>query len=715
MALSIPNDIIPTPDLEQVRRALDVLVPPGSTFEVRGLPSRRSYVGRDIDAAVNAIRGMAADQGIYWTLNPLRPDQSKAASDRDVMHRARLMVDVDPVRPKEDGCATDPERREAQQVANEIYRDLGERSWPDPVVIDTGNGVQLIYAIDLPNNEQSRLWVRGVLEKLTATYSTDHAKVDTSVHNASRISRVPGTWNRKGTNSPARPHRISQVVRWPASFDVVGAELIQDFVGATQAASVPAVNGTPNLLIPIALPENGEAAWYRKALENECAKVVLAANGTRHERLIDAAITLAGYLHFGAFTENDLRQTLATAAERAGLPQDESSKAIEWGVVKGKANPLDRPTKLALSASTRARELVAAQSGTIPDDAPITVVASSIVPTRVQWLWPNRVPKGKLTTFAGWGGLGKSFVTLDMAARISVGAEWPFCGGECAEPGNVLVMNTEDDPSDTTVPRLMESEPGADLDRIRFLVPQRLNVFTLDDITTLDRAFVEMGNVQLVIVDPATAHLGAANDHKNSELRAVLMPLALWAMERRVAVCLVTHVNKPQGAKVEAMARVVGGVAWVNAVRSALMFSKDPEDNARRLMVGMKNNLGPEEKGLSYRIVPTNGLARVEWLGTVETNADDAINGEKKQKRADRIKPWLVERFREALRWPSDQLKQAAKEHGYSFNAFREACDEMGIRAERARMEDGRDAWFKFVPPDWVHFNANDGGQDAAF
>jgi hypothetical protein len=100
---------------------------------------------------------------------------------------------------------------------------------------------------------------------------------------------------------------------------------------------------------------------------------------------------------------------------------------------------------------------------------------------------------------------------------------------------------------------------------------------------------------------------------------------------------------------VEAMARVVGGVAWVNAVRSALMFSKDPEDNARRLMVGMKNNLGPEEKGLSYRIVPTNGLARVEWLGTVETNADDAINGEKKQKRADRIKPWLVERFREAI------------------------------------------------------------------
>lgn len=145
------------------------------------------------------------------------------------------------------------------------------------------------------------------------------------------------------------------------------------------------------------------------------------------------------------------------------------------------------------------------------------------------------------------------------------------------------------------------------------------------------------------------------------------------------------------------------------------MFSKDPEDNARRLMVGMKNNLGPEEKGLSYRIVPTNGLARVEWLGTVETNADDAINGEKKQKRADRIKPWLVERFREALRWPSDQLKQASKEHGYSFNAYREACDDMGVRAERARMEDGRDAWFKFVPPDWAHFNANDGGQDAAF
>ena len=55
MGLTIPDNIIPAPDLEQVRRALELFVPPGGTFEIRGLPSRRSYVGRDIDAAVAAI------------------------------------------------------------------------------------------------------------------------------------------------------------------------------------------------------------------------------------------------------------------------------------------------------------------------------------------------------------------------------------------------------------------------------------------------------------------------------------------------------------------------------------------------------------------------------------------------------------------------------------------------------------------------------------
>ncbi len=38
---------------------------------------------------------------------------------------------------------------------------------------------------------------------------------------------------------------------------------------------------------------------------------------------------------------------------------------------------------------------------------------------QVEWLWPGRVPLGMITMFAGDPKLGKSYVTLAMAAALS--------------------------------------------------------------------------------------------------------------------------------------------------------------------------------------------------------------------------------------------------------------------------------------------------------
>ncbi len=50
-----------------------------------------------------------------------------------------------------------------------------------------------------------------------------------------------------------------------------------------------------------------------------------------------------------------------------------------------------------------------------------TVHLSNVTRELLAWLWPGRIPLGKLTLLAGDPGLGKSFVTLDMAARVSIG------------------------------------------------------------------------------------------------------------------------------------------------------------------------------------------------------------------------------------------------------------------------------------------------------
>src|SRR5690242_10534713 len=89
--------------------------------------------------------------------------------------------------------------------------------------------------------------------------------------------------------------------------------------------------------------------------------------------------------------------------------------------------------------------------------------ASEIDMEPVNWLWPGRVALGKHTCLAGEPGAGKSQVTIDLAARVSMGAPLP-CGEGTALQGNVIILSAEDSDSDTIVPRLHAA--GADLGRV---------------------------------------------------------------------------------------------------------------------------------------------------------------------------------------------------------------------------------------------------------
>jgi len=76
----------------------------------------------------------------------------------------------------------------------------------------------------------------------------------------------------------------------------------------------------------------------------------------------------------------------------------------------------------------------------------------SIEREKMKWLWPGRVPAGKLTLFVGDPGTGKSLATVDVAARVSKGM--PFPNGSAGERGDVLILTAEDDANDTVGPRL---------------------------------------------------------------------------------------------------------------------------------------------------------------------------------------------------------------------------------------------------------------------
>ena len=86
---------------------------------------------------------------------------------------------------------------------------------------------------------------------------------------------------------------------------------------------------------------------------------------------------------------------------------------------------------------------VETQSATLLQKLNITNL-SEVDSEPIEWLWPNVLPKGCFVLLGGPPEQGKSTVTLDIAARITTGSEWPVFNQK-AEEGFVTIINTEDD------------------------------------------------------------------------------------------------------------------------------------------------------------------------------------------------------------------------------------------------------------------------------
>ena len=65
---------------------------------------------------------------------------------------------------------------------------------------------------------------------------------------------------------------------------------------------------------------------------------------------------------------------------------------------------------------------------------------------------------GKVSILAGEGGIGKSTILCDLAARTTTGNTWPDHETGTA-PGSVIILAAEDDVEDTLAPRLLRHEP----------------------------------------------------------------------------------------------------------------------------------------------------------------------------------------------------------------------------------------------------------------
>ena len=323
------------------------------------------------------------------------------------------------------------------------------------------------------------------------------------------------------------------------------------------------------------------------------------------------------------------------------------------------------------------------------------VSMKDVEPEDISWLWDGRIALGKLTIISGDPGLGKSMLTTDLAARVTTGAAWP--DGKPGTLGNVLLVSAEDDPADTIRPRLDAAE--ADVSRVSFLRCVRNSAtgeersFDLADVAPLDNLLATMTDCKLVVIDPVSAYLAGTNSHTNSDVRGFLRPLQELASKHKVAIIVVSHLNKGDGS---AISRTSGSIAFVALARFAYIVAKDPDDSSRRLFISQKNNLSADLYGLAYRVVEqSKDRPRIAWeKEPVMITADEALHRESESERTDAesCEAWLASLLSNGPIFVAE-VHRAALSEGYSPKQVRRAREKMKVHTDKSDFKGGWKWW----------------------
>lgn len=254
---------------EEARQALTALADPAAGVELMRLPGgqRVCLPGSDVAGLVRqAERWADGAAGLYYSLGTVDPALARPARVGDVLRRRWLLVDLDPRRPR-DVSATDAEHESARLLALQVLDGLAGLGWPDPLLVDSGNGFHLLYRLDLANDETTRPLVMRVLRAVKGLYETDAVEIDDKVGNANRHGKLPGCWARKGPDTADRPHRPCRMIHLPGRVEVVGRDLLEELAGPEPKRSDPAAF---RLHVP---PGNRYGAV---ALDREVGRLLLA-------------------------------------------------------------------------------------------------------------------------------------------------------------------------------------------------------------------------------------------------------------------------------------------------------------------------------------------------------------------------------------------------------------------------------------------------------
>lgn len=216
-------------DPDEIRKTIHALKNDGELFEVRCLEANgkrvsSGYFCNQETMIEQLCRLNSVDSNIYIMLNDIKPEcysreqrdrfvtnVKVQTSDNDICGYDWLFIDADPRRPS--GVSSSEEQlKQAKMVGNKVYFFMKMLGFNEPVKAMSGNGIHLLYRIQLRNNDENKDLIKKCLAALDMLFSNELVSIDKTNYNPARICKLYGTMARKGSNTLENPHRMSYLI-----------------------------------------------------------------------------------------------------------------------------------------------------------------------------------------------------------------------------------------------------------------------------------------------------------------------------------------------------------------------------------------------------------------------------------------------------------------------------------------------------------------------
>ena len=365
-AINFPKRLAPD------RAWLLTAIPPDGSTETR------SFDGAEAARKFIATRNSRGDN-VYYSINPTKAALQSKAKKTDIASVEYLHVDADPA---DDESPDDFKRRLRSKIS----------AFPrqPSFVIDSGNGIQLLWRLRKPvklTDADAIADIEARNHGLALAFGAD-----ASTRNIDRIFRLPGTANFPN-RAKRRRGRVQCRAKLLASRDIVYP--LSAFA-PHRAASEPTTtrSDTSSSELPAKL------------------RTLLLVEGK------------GGYP-----SRHELVFAFLTGAIRAGLADDKIIAALLDRSYAGKGIyqhiKEQGGRRCAERQLQRAHDTVGSYQGAEHSEQRRLIHRSldQFERRELEWLWFPFAPLGMITVIIGDKAIGKSSVTLDMAARISTGLE----------------------------------------------------------------------------------------------------------------------------------------------------------------------------------------------------------------------------------------------------------------------------------------------------